>query len=127
LKTLKHDDGLDLDNDLDSGSGMDDLSMDPNMPSRTDPSAFDVGNQSPYGQNQQGGSQFQGFQNNDVYQSPLPMASQGNNMSDQIISKEIEVLSSKMDALRASVDSINQRMINIEYYLRQEKENKYKW
>ena len=31
-----------------------------------------------------------------------------------IISKDIEVLSSKMDAIRASLDSLNQRLANIE-------------
>jgi len=34
--------------------------------------------------------------------------------SDYMVSKDIEVISSKLDALKAAIDSMNQRLINIE-------------
>lgn len=46
------------------------------------------------------------------------------NINESILLKDIELISSKIDALRASIDSLNQRVINIEHSLR---ENRYKW
>ena len=46
-----------------------------------------------------------------------------NNSSDSYIaSKNLEVISSKLDALKASIDSINQRVANIEAIARGEQE-----
>jgi len=38
-----------------------------------------------------------------------------------IMAKDIEIISSKLDALRASIDSINQRLANIEAYFNDQK------
>ena len=45
---------------------------------------------------------------------------------DYAMSKNIEVVSSKLDALRASLDSINQRLANLEAIARGEEDNRYK-
>ena len=42
---------------------------------------------------------------------------------DYINSKNLEVISSKLDALRASLESINQRLANIEAIARGEQED----
>ena len=45
-----------------------------------------------------------------------------------IISKNIEVVSSKLDALQATLESINQRLINLENLAKGEQEKpKYRW
>lgn len=44
--------------------------------------------------------------------------------SDYMISKNIEVLSSKMDAIRAAIESINQRLANIERIAQSEHDDK---
>jgi hypothetical protein len=44
-----------------------------------------------------------------------------------LVSKDIEIISSKLDALRATLDSLNQRIINIEHIIREERDKKYKW
>jgi len=41
--------------------------------------------------------------------------------SGDMLSKDIEVLSSKMDALKASIETINQRLANMEQYMREQK------
>ncbi len=85
-------------------------------------------------------SQPQGFSSGqqqnpteEIYQaaSPFPASTgspsaSGSHHTD-IMSKDIEVISSKIDALRASLDSVNQRLINVEHMLREDKESKYKW
>ena len=58
---------------------------------------------------------------------PQPQASQFSpayNDSNYITSKNLEVISSKLDALRASLDSINQRLANIESIARGEQDDK---
>ncbi|NQV09145.1 hypothetical protein HQ529_04805 [Candidatus Woesearchaeota archaeon] len=50
------------------------------------------------------------FQTAPQPQSPAPQS----DVDSYRISKEIEVISSKLDALRASMESINQRLANIE-------------
>lgn len=45
-----------------------------------------------------------------------------------VISKNLEVISSKLDALQATIESLNQRLINLENIARGEQErSKYKW
>ncbi len=45
---------------------------------------------------------------------------------DYAMSKNLEVVSSKLDALRAALDSINQRLANLEAIARGEEDNRYK-
>ncbi len=48
--------------------------------------------------------------------------------SAYIISKNLEVISSKLDALQAAIESLNQRLINLENYARGEQDrSKYRW
>ena len=60
---------------------------------------------------------------------PYPSAYPGNqsfpnNSSDSVIaSKNLEVISSKLDALKASMDALNQRVANIEAIARGEQED----
>lgn len=61
----------------------------------------------------------------DNYQVASPVHHE--DMSGKMMSKDIELVSYKIDALRASIDSLNQRVINIEHLLREDRENKYKW
>jgi|TARA_B100002003_G_C13626903_1_gene321032 hypothetical protein len=53
--------------------------------------------------------------------SPQPMQGQ-----DYAMSKNIEVVSSKLDALRASLDSINQRLTNLESIARGEEDDRHR-
>ena len=48
---------------------------------------------------------------------------------DYTTNKNLEVISSKLDALRASLDSINQRLVNLEGIARGEEQQRYrkKW
>ena len=46
--------------------------------------------------------------------------------SDYTTSKNLEVISSKLDALRAAIDSINQRLANLEAIARGEEEQRYR-
>ena len=46
------------------------------------------------------------------------------NDQNYVTSKNIEVISSKLDALRATLDSVNQRLANIEAIARGEQEDK---
>ena len=45
---------------------------------------------------------------------------------DIIVSKNLEILSSKLDALQASLDSMNQRLMNIERIAMAEQQDSYK-
>src|SRR3989344_2935471 len=69
---------------------------------------------------------FQGQQNfQPAYQPPSfqPQAQQNSFAGDPYIaSKNLEVISSKLDALKASIDAINQRVANIESIARGEQE-----
>jgi len=47
------------------------------------------------------------------------------NQDTVIIGKNIEILSSKMDALQASLESINQRLMNIERIAMREQQPSY--
>ena len=69
---------------------------------------------------------FQGQQNfspqmqQPSYQPPYPGAAS----DPYIASKNLEVISSKLDALKASLDALNQRVANIESIARGEQEDK---
>ena len=74
----------------------------------------------------QQGLQQQSFQPN--YSPPQqfgqPYQSQSYSDQNYVNSKNLEVISSKLDALRASIDSMNQRLANIEAIARGEQEDK---
>ena len=55
------------------------------------------------------------------FQAPAQQPSMSND--SYIASKNLEVISSKLDALRASIESINQRLANIEAIARGEQED----
>ena len=63
----------------------------------------------------------QNFQAPAFQQSPYPQPSQSSD--NYIASKNLEVISSKLDALRASLESISQRLANIEAIARGEQED----
>ena len=56
-----------------------------------------------------------------AFQAPAQQPSMSND--SYIASKNLEVISSKLDALRASIESINQRLANIEAIARGEQED----
>ena len=67
--------------------------------------------------------QQSGFQQQPSFQ-PQPSFQQPSYQSDSYIaSKNLEVISSKLDALRATMESINQRLANIEAIARGEQED----
>src|SRR3989338_3102113 len=67
--------------------------------------------------------QQSGFQSQPPYQ-PQPSFQQPSYQNDSYIaSKNLEVISSKLDALRATMESINQRLANIEAIARGEQED----
>ena len=74
-------------------------------------------------------NQSQGF-SQPAYQPPQQFNSQpsfsSNDDSSFINSKNLEVISSKLDALKASVESMNQRLANIEAIARGEQEEQRK-
>jgi|SRR3989344_1307050 len=61
-----------------------------------------------------------GFQVQPAFQAPQQPSYQGDSY---IASKNLEVISSKLDALRATMESINQRLANIEAIARGEQED----
>lgn len=75
----------------------------------------------------------QTFQQARAFQQTQQWSQQPNFQSHDptyIISKNIEVVSSKLDALQAALESINQRLINLENIARgeqQERSNRYRW
>ena len=105
--------GLDKDMGLDMGEGPSpDLGMgleqsQPQQPYQKYPS---------FQQPQQGFQPMQSLQQ----ASQQPSYSSNDNF---IASKNLEVISSKLDALRASLDSISQRLANLEAIARGEQEN----
>lgn len=48
------------------------------------------------------------------YQQPSPMIPTPPSPQQEIVGKDIEIISSKIDALRATLESINQRLANLE-------------
>ena len=66
----------------------------------------------------------QGFQSASFQSQPVFQQQPSYNSNDNFIaSKNLEVISSKLDALRASIESINQRLANIEAIARGEQED----
>jgi len=45
----------------------------------------------------------------------------------QTLAKDIELISSKLDYLKAALDSLNQRLANLERIMQVEKEQRYRW
>lgn len=105
LEDIGKDLGIDKDLGLDIGAGPSpDLGM-----------GIDTGQmQQPYQKYPSFQQTQQGFQ--PVFQQPV--SNEG-----YIASKNLEVISSKLDALRASLESINQRLANIEAIARGEQED----
>jgi hypothetical protein len=56
-------------------------------------------------------------------QKPFSVATSSSDSSYHA-AKDFEIVSSKLDALRAAIESINQRLINVEDLLRREKKDK---
>ena len=107
--------GKDLGLDKELGLGMD-----------TGPSA-DLGMGLEAQQQQQPFQKYPSFQQNNFQPSfqpqPAFQASQQPSSDSYIASKNLEVISSKLDALRATMESINQRLANIEAIARGEQED----
>jgi hypothetical protein len=80
-----------------------------------DPNMGQPNQQSAFNQNPQSFSQRS-------YQQPYNQPSY--NQQEEITSKNIEVISSKIDTLKASLDSINQRLANLESIARGEDTNR---
>lgn len=59
-------------------------------------------------------SQQQSTSQSRMQQPPAPYNTHTPTPHEYMLSKDIEVISSKLDALRASLDSINQRLANLE-------------
>lgn len=115
LGDLGKDLGLDKDFGLDFSTGPSpDLGMGIEMP----PQAQQPLQKYPsFQQPQQQGFQANSFQPQPVFQQPS-MSS-----DSYIASKNLEVISSKLDALRASLESMSQRLANIEAIARGEQED----
>ncbi|MBI2657369.1 hypothetical protein HYX08_01595 [Candidatus Woesearchaeota archaeon] len=64
-----------------------------------------------------------GFQSQPAYQPQPSLQPSYNSNDNYIASKNLEVISSKLDALRATMESINQRLANIEAIARGEQED----
>ena len=106
LGDIGKDFGIDRDLGLDIGTGPSpDLGM-----------GIDTGQQQPYQKYPSFQQTQQGFQ--PVFQQQPSLSNEG-----YIASKNLEVISSKLDALRASLESMNQRLANIEAIARGEQED----
>ena len=111
LEGLGKDLGIDKDLGLDMGAGPSpDLGM-----------GLETSQQQPY-QKYPSFQQQQGFQPSSLQSQPVFQPSYSSN-DNFIASKNLEVISSKLDALRASIESINQRLANIEAIARGEQED----
>ena len=107
LGDLGKDFGLDKDLGLDIGQG-----PSPDLGMGIEPAPM----QQPY-QKYPSFQQQPSFQPQTVFQQPSYTS------DNYIASKNLEVISSKLDALRASLESINQRLANIEAIARGEQED----
>lgn len=110
--------GKDLDIDKDFGKG---LGMDQPGISGPNPDlgmGIDNGSQSL--------QKYPSFQQNSSFQMPAyqaPQPFQQSSNDSYIATKNLEVISSKLDALKAAIDSINQRVANIEAIAKGEQES----
>ena len=117
----KKDDFADLGKDLDFGKG---LGMDmnqgpsPDLGMGLEPLSQQPMQKYPSFQPQQN-FQASSFQPSPQYQQPPSYSSN----DSYIASKNLEVISSKLDALKASIDSMSQRVANIEAIARGEQED----
>jgi len=103
--------GFDKDLGLDIGQG-----PSPDLGMNLDSTQQQPYQKYPSFQQPQQGFQSSSFQSQPAFQQPL--SSEG-----YIASKNLEVISSKLDALRVSLESINQRLANIEAIARGEQED----
>ncbi len=74
-------------------------------------------------QTQQPYQKYPSFQPNQNFQPSFQQQTSFNSSDGYIASKNLEVISSKLDALRASLESMNQRLANIEAIARGEQED----
>ena len=72
---------------------------------------------------QQAFNKYPSFQQQSYQQQPAFQQPSYTSDSNYIASKNLEVISSKLDALRVSLESINQRLANIEAIARGEQED----
>lgn len=126
-------DGWNSGGGLDSGMGGNPLSN-MNQPTIGGQPSFGQSSQFPsppqpsFPQSQQSFSSqpsFQSVPNFSQQSYAAPQPSYGDN-ADYLHSKNLEVISSKIDALRAAIDSMNARLQNIERIAGQEEENRRK-
>lgn len=88
--------------------GMDQMSQNPMMPSQSPmPPQNDFGQQS-----------FSASPDSPRFAQAQPQ--QGYNQSNQMEEKNMEIISSKLDALKISIDSLNQRLANLEAMARKD-------
>jgi len=113
LEDLGKDLGIDKDLGLDIGGPSPDLGMGVDTNQVQQPYQ-----RYPSFQPQQGFQPAPSFQPQPAYQQPSYSSN-----DNFIASKNLEVISSKLDALRASIESINQRLANIEAIARGEQED----
>ena len=106
LGDLSKDLGIDKDLGLDMGAG-----PSPDLGMGIEPAS----------QSQQPWQKYPSFQQQQSFQPVIAQPSYQND--SYIASKNLEVISSKLDALRASLESINQRLANIEAIARGEQED----
>ena len=117
----KKNDFGDFGKDLDLGK---DLGMDLNQgPSPDLGMGLEASPQFPQQQPYQKYPSFQPSQNFQAPSFQAPSYSQPPSNDNYIASKNLEVISSKLDALRASLESISQRLANIEAIARGEQED----
>ncbi|MBI2522988.1 hypothetical protein HYW19_01225 [Candidatus Woesearchaeota archaeon] len=69
----------------------------------------------------QGFSQQRSFPQQPSFSQPYPQP--GYNPQQEMESKNLEIISSKLDALRASIESLNQRLANLEAIARGDEES----
>jgi len=69
----------------------------------------------------QGFPQQQSFSQQPSFSQPYPQP--GFNPQQEMESKNLEIISSKLDALRASIESLNQRLANLEAIARGDEES----
>ncbi len=118
-------------------SGLPELPTDFNPTDTSIPGVNDPFGQPRYGQNTQSGlglDRIEPFQEPRPFMTPQLQPSFAQpaypqqsypNQDTLIIGKNIEILSSKMDALQASLESINQRLMNIERIAMREQQPSY--
>ena len=120
--------GLDKGGDLGPDLGMGDMGMSSHgMPPMGHDAGMGKGSESygpdPFAQRQPsfGQSQYPSYPQQQPFQQNYP---QPPSYGDSGVGKDIEVISSKLDALRALMDSINQRLANLEHIARGDEDDR---